>query len=389
MRIGMDTGQVRMMASTLRREADAIDGHMASIRASVEGANWQSQAREEYVSNLEALLRVNAKTTQAMRLMAQAAERKAEQWEMLANKFNGPFISIGNIWKEFTDSLSNVIQKVRGIIKGINWPKIETFVTPGLIIPGVFLFNKISPSWDWKKPEWWPKSNKSEPTAVTNKQDEFTINSRFGENYKIPDKWSEKFNDEKELSSEIRNLELRLEEMEKMGKGQSDPDVIKVSNEISFLKNQLSNIEKSIELGIPGGKTPANYANGLAGCTNYLAQKRDISGFWKGGHMNATYWDDNARSAGFDVGSRPIKGSIMVIEAGNNSLMKVDAEAGHVLYVENVQNVEGGYMVSVSHGGVARENGKAIYGTYIPLKPKTFFVPTEAAGINFIYDKNL
>jgi len=123
MRIGMDTGQVRMMASRLRREADAIDGHMASIRASVEGANWQSQAREEYVSNLEALLRVNAKTTQAMRLMAQAAERKAEQWEKLANKFNGPIEFIGDIWRSLLDHLNNTWQGIINVIGRTKLPK--------------------------------------------------------------------------------------------------------------------------------------------------------------------------------------------------------------------------------------------------------------------------
>jgi len=153
MRIGMDTGQVRMMASRLRREADAIDGHMASIRASVEGANWQSQAREEYVSNLEALLRVNAKTTQAMRLMAQAAEKKAEQWEIIANKFNGPFEQIGDVWRNFLDHLNNTWQGIISSIKRTRLPNLSLvplaansavgFVTLGALIRE----NKIPSSW--------------------------------------------------------------------------------------------------------------------------------------------------------------------------------------------------------------------------------------------------
>lgn len=158
MRIGMDTGQVRMMASRLRREADAIDGHMASIRASVEGANWQSQAREEYVSNLEALLRVNAKTTQAMRLMAQAAERKAEQWEMLANKFNGPIEFIGDIWRSLLDHLNHTWQGILDTTRRIQIPELA-IIAPA-IVPSVAwqeLINKIS-SWKWP-PSWWPPFN--------------------------------------------------------------------------------------------------------------------------------------------------------------------------------------------------------------------------------------
>jgi len=158
MRIRMETDQVRMMASALRREADTMDGHMASIRASVEGANWQSQAREEYVSNLETLLRVNAQTTQAMRLMAQAAEKKAEQWEKLASKFNGPFEFIGDIWRNFLDHLNNTWQ---GIVDVIGRIQVPTFaIIAPAVIPNVAwqeLIKKIS-AWTWP-PSWWPPFN--------------------------------------------------------------------------------------------------------------------------------------------------------------------------------------------------------------------------------------
>jgi prefoldin subunit 5 len=149
----MDTDQVRMMASALRREADTMDGHMTSIKASVEGANWQSQAREEYVSNLETLLRVNAQTTQAMRLMAQAAEKKAEQWEIIANKFNGPFEQIGDVWRNFLDHLNNTWQGIISSIKRTRLPNLSLvplaansavgFVTLGALIRE----NKIPSSW--------------------------------------------------------------------------------------------------------------------------------------------------------------------------------------------------------------------------------------------------
>jgi len=153
MRIRMDTDQVRMMASALRREADTMDGHMTSIKASVEGANWQSQARGEYVSNLETLLRVNAQTTQAMRLMAQAAEKKAEQWEIIANKFNGPFEQIGDVWRNFLDHLNNTWQGIISSIKRTRLPNLSLvplaansavgFVTLGALIRE----NKIPSSW--------------------------------------------------------------------------------------------------------------------------------------------------------------------------------------------------------------------------------------------------
>lgn len=187
MRIGMDTDQVRMIASTLRREADAIDGHMTGIRASVEGANWQSQAREEYVSNLEALLRVNAKTTQAMRLMAQAAERKAGQWEILANKFNGPFEFIGDIWRSFLDHLNNTWQ---GIINTIGKITIPFFTLIPMTSQKVGdWFDNIEFPWEkgaWP-PSWvpWSKTEETAPNSNAPEQQTRDTNGDVGGGVKV------------------------------------------------------------------------------------------------------------------------------------------------------------------------------------------------------------
>jgi hypothetical protein len=183
----MDTDQVRMMASALRREADTIDGLMASIRASVKGANWQSQAREEYVSNLETLLRVNAQTTQAMRLMAQAAEKKAEQWEKLASKFNGPFEFIGDIWRNFLDHLNNTWQGIVDVIAKITIPAF-TFIP---IVSGQVgdWFESINFPWEdgaWP-PSWapWLKPEGTAPNTQAPKQQTPDTNGEVGEGVKV------------------------------------------------------------------------------------------------------------------------------------------------------------------------------------------------------------
>ncbi len=187
MRIRMETDQVRMMASALRREADTMDGHMASIRASVEGANWQSQAREEYVSNLETLLRVNAQTTQAMRLMAQAAEKKAEQWEKLASKFNGPFEFIGDIWRNFLDHLNNTWQGIVDVIAKIAIPSF-TFIP---IVSGQVgdWFENIKFPWEdgaWP-PSWapWLKPGGTAPNTQAPEQQTPDTNGDVGEGVKV------------------------------------------------------------------------------------------------------------------------------------------------------------------------------------------------------------
>jgi len=120
--------------------------------------------------------------------------------------------------------------------------------------------------------------------------------------------------------------------------------------------------------------------------------KRDVSGFWKPGRMNAQYWNENAVAAGFEVGNKPVAGSIMVIEADNgidNGIMNVDDRAGHVLYVESVKETNGGYLVNYSHAGTLYDDaGNYIPGTYKMLNNSApVFVPYESPAVSFIYDK--
>ena len=156
MRFSMDTDQVRMMASALRQNADSLEAHMAGIRASVQAANWQSQAREEYVNNLETLIRVNAKSIQAMRLMARAAERKADQWEAIANKFNGPFYHLEGIWNSFLDHLNNTWQGLLGALSRIKLPKFAIVTSGAAAIAGSVMRNL--PTTDFRVPESWKTS---------------------------------------------------------------------------------------------------------------------------------------------------------------------------------------------------------------------------------------
>jgi len=85
--------------------------------------------------------------------MAQAAEKKAEQWEIIANKFNGPFEQIGDVWRNFLDHLNNTWQGIISSIKRTRLPNLSLvplaansavgFVTLGALIRE----NKIPSSW--------------------------------------------------------------------------------------------------------------------------------------------------------------------------------------------------------------------------------------------------
>lgn len=154
-RIRMETDQVRAMAARLRSSADSLEAQMASLKSSVYNANWQSNAREEYVNNLETLVRVNLKSVQAMRLMAQSAEDKAEQWEEIARKFAGPFHYLRGIWESFLDNLNNTWQNLLESIGKIQIPVVVVVTgAPAAVIAWLAIMEKIN-GLKWP-PSWWP-----------------------------------------------------------------------------------------------------------------------------------------------------------------------------------------------------------------------------------------
>ncbi len=118
-RIAMDPDQVRAMANTANRTAESIQGHMSQMVSAVRGAEWQSQAREEFIERIETLSRVNTQSMTALRLMANAANQKARQWEAKASRFNAPLEALDGAWDSFLDHLNNTWQGLLNSISGI------------------------------------------------------------------------------------------------------------------------------------------------------------------------------------------------------------------------------------------------------------------------------
>jgi surface antigen len=154
------------------------------------------------------------------------------------------------------------------------------------------------------------------------------------------------------------------------------------------LQTRQDALSSVIDKGVPadGPTKPAWLKNQLAGCTNYVVGKRDVSSFPNGsgqpGHpLNANMWDNQARQAGYDVGARPVKGSIMVFE-GKNDVMSVNKTDGHVAYVENVKRVDGGYEVTISQA-----DNSGVRGTYVNQRTSTITVKDGVSGVSFIYGK--
>lgn len=145
-RIAMDPNQVRLMANTANRTAESIQGHMSQLVSAVRGAEWQSQAREDFIERLETLSRVNTQSMSALRLMANAANQKARQWEAKASRFNAPLEALDGAWASFMDHLNNTWQ---GLLNSIGRIAIGGFTIIGGGIAGIDRwFDNIKFPWE-------------------------------------------------------------------------------------------------------------------------------------------------------------------------------------------------------------------------------------------------
>jgi surface antigen len=166
---------------------------------------------------------------------------------------------------------------------------------------------------------------------------------------------------------------------------------------LADLQARSSALSGIINRGVPpdGPTKPDWLRNQLAGCTLYVAGKRNVYAWpnanGQPGHPgDAQYWDNQARQAGYEIGSRPVNGSIMVFEADHgksNDIMNVSDNAGHVAYVENVQRVNGGYKVTISQASTKYVNGDFVRGTYINQNTMTVLVKDGQTAASFVYDK--
>lgn len=370
MRIFMDTDAVRGMAGKARQTADDIDGRIDALLSQLESMEWQSNARTEFDGNFKGIHRNIKAIANAMRLMGSAADAKALQWEAIASKLLGPFVAVQNFWQAAIDHLGGIAAVIGGVLIG----GVSRWIQPGH--PGFS---------DWLEQERWINSPiykwlKDHPGETI---ESYFRNFKKGHNIPGPSWLPDRSGGLPGSGGSAGGGAGGSGGGRGVGGGSFGGGGGSTGNSGSA--------STPIE-GIPPSRTPPDKLNILGGCTNYVATKRDVSGFWKPGRMNATYWNENAAAAGYGVGNKPVAGSIMVVEADNgvyNGVMDVNDKAGHVLYVESVKETAGGYLVSYSHAGTLYDAaGNYIPGTYKMLNNfAPVFVPYESPAVSFIYDK--
>lgn len=169
-RIAMDPNQVRAMANTANQTAESIHAHMSEIVSVVQAAEWQSLARDEFIERVETLSRINTQSIRALRLMGDAANQKARQWEAKASHFNAPLEALGGAWSSFLDLLNNTWQ---GLLNSISQAVIGGFtIIGGSLISIGDWFENIKFPWETTEtpsptdPETQPGTVQLEPDPV-------------------------------------------------------------------------------------------------------------------------------------------------------------------------------------------------------------------------------
>lgn len=121
----------------------------------------------------------------------------------------------------------------------------------------------------------------------------------------------------------------------------------------------------------------------LFGCTYYVAQFRRID--WGPPMGDAYKWNENAQLSGYDVGTTPVPGAILVI--GKKSGI-ADWSSGHVAIVESVQlEQDGSYTLTVSEGNLIE--GQPPGPGNIKEHRVQKITKAELPHISYIYDKRI
>lgn len=412
--IRMETERVDGVARQLEQVNAAISQEMEILGNRIHSLNWQGAGADQFRAEFNALLRQASDICEEGILLSQRVKREAQEWVAADSLGASRFRDL----KRALENLNLVMVGGGGVILAS-----AQILGISTNVNGEYLQEYRKMSW---KDKFKIEKNIQDELSSTQKQlsdmkpaDELqteinAIDAEIAElerkkaeaqkkadallNKVIPDwplerdsdgvPWrvrTDDYEDEvAEYDHQIQELQSRKQALQ--GDLSSRPQL---ETHLAELRQQQNALNQVIREGVPpdGPTTPKWLHNQLAGCTNYVAENRNVSGFGGGHPGDASDWNNQAVKAGYEVGERPAKGAIMVFE-GDNNVMRVDKDAGHVAYVEKVEKVDGGYKVSVSQANTKYDSkGNFVRGTYVNKRSSTIFVKDGAKGVSFIYGK--
>lgn len=415
--IRMETERVDEVVRQLERVNGAISQEIEILGNRIRSMNWQGGGADQFRAEFDSFLRQASRVCEEGILLSQRVKREAQEWVAADSLGASHFRDL----KRSLENLNLVMVGGGGVILA------------SAQILGVTTNSNGGYLQEYQKMSWKDKFNAEkkiqDEISSTQKQlanmksaDEIqteikALDAEIAElernraearknadtllNKVIPDwplerdsdgvPWrvrADDYEDEvAEYDRQIQELQSRRQALQ--GDLNSRPQL---ETHLAELQQRQTALNQVIGKGVPsdGPTMPKWLHNQLAGCTNYVAEKRDVSDFGGGHPGDASDWNNQAVKAGYEVGKHPAKGAIMVFE-GDNSVMKVDKDAGHVAYVEKVEKVDGGYKVTISQADTKKYGSKGdfVRGTYINKNSKEIFVKEDGAkGVSFIYGKS-
>lgn len=418
--IHMETELVQKVSRQLDQTNTAIIEIMDELKGRIHSVAWDGQSAEEFRTEFDALHRQILSACERGNLLGLRAEREVQEWLSVDGLGANGFQEVGK-------SLSSLVLPVVGggvILAGV--PQVLGISTLSTSQQLTAEYQQMS----WNK-KLQAEKDLNEQIAASEKklaemqsadelqnkissldQEIAQLEKKKAEAQAEADKWYNKIIPDMPFAKDEDGVpwRVRADDYEDQIAGYdqqiNDLQAQKLSaqniltehqnlqSQLAEMKSRQEALSQVIDQGVvpDGPTTPAWLKNQLAGCTNYVAEKRDVSAFpnahGQAGHPgDANIWDNQAQQAGYDVGSRPVKGSVMVFE-GKNDVMSVNKSAGHVAYVENVKKVDGGYEVTISQANTQYDkNGNFIRGIHTPPQTSTITVKDDAIGVSFIYNK--
>jgi len=411
--IHMETEQVRSVARQLDATAEQIHLEIERIASQARGIPWQSPRRDQYVAAVEQLRQKIQALAQQGAELSQRVQREVDEWISADGQGAIHFQEIKRSLPDLTPFIAGgggvilASAQVLGTSTQINAQYSQEYRAmpwQGRYAEQKNLQKQIDAAQkrlnDMRSAEEIQNEINdidAQLADLERKKKEAQAKADAWYNKVIPDwpldgdsdgvPWRVKADD---FEDEVAEYDRQIQELQTRKQAMLNELNLRQQTENSLvaLRERQAALNQVMDAGIPadGPTKPDWLRNQLGGCTNYVAQKRDVSDFGGGHPGHANMWDDQARAAGYEVGEQPAKGAIMVFE-GNNDVMKVDRDAGHVAYVENVEKVDGGYKVTISQADTQYDkNGNFIRGTYVNQRTSTVFVKDSPKGVSFIYE---
>lgn len=449
----METDAVRSLAGQIRSALDALSAQNQGIAQNSQALCWQGQSRDEFVAEMDAILRqINGQIETGI-VLAGRAEREAGEWEQTAAGLAGGY---SDFRAEMRQVLSHVMVSGGAVLGAATLASMP--LSGGVPTQAELTQHYQSLKWSDKfkeqnrlnseiaRLETWLKQNRgtgdigAEIADVENQladlkarraeaeaqiadlrarraEAEAKSNNLF--NQILPDwplaldpedgvPWRVKADDYQDemanydaqiaqLTNDMAGHDAQVTQLEARHQILLDERATVLANTVALtdLKSQQGALSSVINQGIlaDGPTKPDWYKNGFGGCTNYVAEKRDlyvsdsirING-------NAQDWKQSAINGGWDVGKAPAKGSVMVFqgEASKDYGTANRAVGGHVAYVENVQvGSDGNYKVTISEAStIFNKDGSFVRGAHTPVKTRVVTVPANGHKyVDFIYDR--